>query len=158
MEMLLEHANMVFLTVVVKVMVDSKYFTTSFLYSTCKPNVGSTLEIYFTKYIYKPDLVIFWTLTWILKPANQIDEDDRNDIFQPGHREYYMSRPKVETFIIMRIPYMLVKCHLISLFFLGIHGVSANKTGGRSKHCISFKMTLKSLPVKQNSFVLHYKL
>ena len=28
----------------------------------------------------------------ILKPANQIDEDDRDDIFQPGHREYYMSR------------------------------------------------------------------
>ena len=55
----------------------------------------------------------------ILKPANQIDEeDDRDAIFQPGHREYYMSRPKVETFIIMRIPYMLVKCHLISLFVL----------------------------------------
>ena len=39
----------------------------------------------------------------------------------------------------MRIPYMLVKCHLISFFFFfGIHGVSVNKTGGRSKHCISF--------------------
>ena len=55
----------------------------------------------------------------ILKPANQInEEDDRDAIFQPGHREYYMSRPKVETFNIMRIPYMLVKCHLISLFVL----------------------------------------
>ena len=37
----------------------------------------------------------------IFKPANQIDEDE---IFQPGHREYYMSRPKVEPFITMTLP------------------------------------------------------
>jgi hypothetical protein len=41
---------------------------------------------------------------------------------------------------------MLVKCHLISLFF-GIHGVSANKTGGRSKHCISFYSLFLTLSV-----------
>ena len=40
----------------------------------------------------------------ILKPANQIDENDRDDIFQPRHREYYMSRPKVEPFITMTLP------------------------------------------------------
>jgi hypothetical protein len=41
----------------------------------------------------------------ILKPANQIDEeDDGDDIYQPGHREYYMCRPKVESFITMTLP------------------------------------------------------
>ena len=37
----------------------------------------------------------------------------------------------------MIIPYMLVKCHLIRLFF-GIHGISANKTGVCSKLSICF--------------------
>jgi hypothetical protein len=37
----------------------------------------------------------------IFKPANQRDEEE---IFQPGHREYYMSRPKVEPFITMTLP------------------------------------------------------
>ena len=50
----------------------------------------------------------------------------------------------------MKIPYMLVKCHLISLFFGGgggIHGVSANKIGGCSKHCNFFLFTFLKLSV-----------
>ena len=51
----------------------------------------------------------------ILKPANQIDEDDdRNDIFQPGHREYYMSRPNVEPFITMTLPNYLTSYSVLS--------------------------------------------
>ena len=51
----------------------------------------------------------------ILKPANQIDEDDDEDeICQPGHREYYMSRPKVEPFITMTLPNYLTSYSVLS--------------------------------------------
>ena len=46
----------------------------------------------------------------------------------------------------MGIPYMLVKCHLISCF-IGFHGVYANKTGGRNKHFISFYSIILTLSV-----------
>jgi hypothetical protein len=51
----------------------------------------------------------------ILKPANQIDEvDDGDEIFQPGHREYYMSRPNVEPFITMTLPNYLTSYSVLS--------------------------------------------
>ena len=51
----------------------------------------------------------------ILKPVNQINEDDDGDeIFQPGHREYYMCKPKVEPFITMTLPNYLTSYSVLS--------------------------------------------
>ena len=51
----------------------------------------------------------------ILKPVNQINEDDDGDeIFQPGHREYCMCKPKVEPFITMTLPNYLTSYSVLS--------------------------------------------
>ena len=51
----------------------------------------------------------------IHKPANQIDDDDDGDEhFQPGHREYYMCRPKVEPFMTMTLSNYLTSYSVLS--------------------------------------------